>query len=201
MRKTTSKKLTCLVLSLLMCASALPMTVLAAEEQAATQKTTLQEISESFKTISYADYMEEHEGAERGSATVTVDATDYIADQTDAEVEVVSNYEGETGKALKISDYGKVTWSIDVPKAGMYAVRLTFCSTSDKTNSIERTLMINDAVPFSEARYLLMKKTWVNQYTENENGELRFEKDANGNELRPTSVVVPEWKEYVFIDS
>ena len=201
MRKTTSKKLTCLVLSLLMCASALPMTVLAAEEQAATQKTTLQEISESFKTISYADYMEEHEGAERGSATVTVDATDYIADQTDAEVEVVSNYEGDTGKALKISDYGKVTWSIDVPKAGMYAVRLTFCSASDKTNSIERTLMINDAVPFSEARYLLMKKTWVNQYTENENGELRFEKDANGNELRPTSVVVPEWKEYVFIDS
>ena len=87
MRKTTSKKLTCLVLSLLMCASALPMTVLAAEEQAATQKTTLQEISESFKTISYADYMEEHEGAERGTATVTVAATDYIADQTDAQVE------------------------------------------------------------------------------------------------------------------
>lgn len=198
MRKTTSKKLTCLLLSLLMVVPTLSTAAGAAEEKAATQKTTLQEISESFKSISYAEYMEDYEGVERGSSSVTVDAINYFEDQTDAVVEVVSDYGGMSGKALKVSDNGKVTWELDIPSTGMYAMKIEYSSVTDKTNSIERMLHINGVVPFSEARYLLMKKTWVNAY-DTETG--RFQKDSNGNELRPTSTVAHEWNEYDFIDA
>lgn len=195
MRKTTSRKLMSFALSFLMAMSTLVSPALA-DDTAAEQKTTLQEISETFKSISYSEYSNRYSGAERGTKAVTIKAVDYVADETDAEVSVVSDYEGQSGQSLKVGDSGKVTWTVNIPKAGLYAVKITYCSASDKTNSIERMLYINGSVPFSEARYLCMKKTWVNNYTDG-----RFEKDSNGNELRPTSYVSPEWKEYEFIDS
>lgn len=182
-------------LSFLMAMSTLVSPALA-DDTAAEQKTTLQEISETFKSISYAEYTNRYSGAERGTKAVTIKAVDYVADETDAEVSVVSDYEGQSGQSLKVGDSGKVTWTVNIPKAGLYAVKLTYCSASDKTNSIERMLYINGSVPFSEARYLCMKKKWVNNYTDG-----RFEKDSNGNELRPTSNVKHEWNEYEFIDS
>ncbi|MBQ9718143.1 MAG: hypothetical protein IJV76_09135, partial [Clostridia bacterium] len=140
MRKTTCKKLTCLALSLLMCSSAFPSLISAADTTEKTEKTALQEISESFKFISYAEYKEKYADVARGTSTVTISAVDYKADDTDAAVEVVSDYQGKSGKALMIPDAGKVTWEFEVPKEGMYAVAIDYCSVSDKTNSIERTL-------------------------------------------------------------
>ena len=198
MRKTTSKKLTCLLLSLLMVVPSVATAASAAETADAPQKTTLQEISESFKSISYEEYLEDYEGVERGTKSVTVSAADYVKDQTTAEVSVVTDYEGKSGKSLKIEDFGMVTWEVDIPASGMYAIDIDYCSVTDKTNSIERMLYINGVVPFAEARFLLMKKTWVNEYNA-ETG--RFKEDSNGNEIRPTTTVKHEWKNYTFIDS
>ncbi len=197
MRKTTSRKLMSFALSLLMVTSSLVLPAWAdGEEAAAEKKSALAEISESFKSISYATYMEDYADAPRGTDTVSINAVDYIAEETDAEVSVVSDYEGMSGQSLMIGDAGQVTWKVNIPKSGKYAIRLTYCSASEKNNSIERMLKINGAVPFSEVRYLLMKKTWVNNYIDG-----RFEKDSNGNELRPTTTIRPEWKEYTVIDS
>lgn len=205
MRKTASKKLTCLLLSLLMALSSASTVVMAdspdteaSTADAANKKSTLQEISESLSSISYVDYTEEYEGVERGTKSVTVNAVDYVKEETDATVSEVSDYYGESAKCLRMEDDGRVTWEVNVPETGMYAVKITYCSASEKTNSIERMLYINGKVPFSEARYLLMKKTWVNEYDE-ETG--RFRIDGNGNELRPTSAVNHKWTTYSFIDS
>jgi len=198
MRKTASKKLTCLLLSILMALGSASTAVMAAEgEPAAEKKSALQEISESLTAISYAEYKEEYEGVKRGTKSVTIDAVDYVKDDTDATVSEVSGFQGESAKCLQMEDDGKVTWEINIPETGMYAIKVTYCSVSEKTNSIERMLYINGKVPFSEARYLLMKKNWVNNYEENG----RFRLDHNGNELRPTSNVIHKWEEYSFIDS
>lgn len=201
MRKPTSKKLTCLALSLLMALGTAQTAVMAAgEDTAATTntntKTTLQEISESLSSISYAAYKEQHADAKRGTKSVTIDATDYVAESTTATVSVESNYNGKSGQSLVMQDDGKVTWKVNIPETGLYAIGIDYTSTSNKTNSIERMLYINDKVPFSEARYLLMKKTWINDYTDG-----RFEIDSNGNELRPNSHVEHVWSNYEFIDS
>ena len=197
MRKTTSKRLTCLALSLLMFASTLPAAVLAAEEVAETtpQKTTLQEISETLNSYSYADYRAEYADAARGTGTVEIKAVDYLAEETTAEVSVVTDYQGKSGKSLMIDDDGKVTWQFDIPATGFYAIKLDYCSVTEKTNSIERSLYINGVLPFAEVRDLVMKKIWENAYTDG-----RFETDSNGNELRPVSTVHHTWQEYTFID-
>lgn len=201
MRKTTSKKLTSLALALLMTLGTTAQVLTYADDADATATTStddsgLKEISDALSSINYAEYQALHEGVSRGTSTVTVKAVDYLEEETDAEISVESNYMGKSGQSLIIQDDGQVSWKIDVPKTGLYAIKIDYCSVSDKTNSIERTLYINGKVPFSEARYLLMKKKWVNEYTDG-----RFKIDGNGNELRPTASVEHVWQEYEFIDS
>ncbi len=196
MRKTTSKKLTCLALALLMTLGTAAQVTAFADDAKAADASGLKEISEALSSINYAEYQELHAEAVRGTSAVTIKAVDYIADQTDATVKVESNYMGKSGQSLIMQDDGQVSWMVNVPKTGLYAIKIDYCSVSDKTNSIERTLYINGKVPFSEARYLLMKKNWVNEYVDG-----RFKIDGNGNELRPTATVDHVWKEYEFIDS
>ncbi len=199
MRKTTSKRLICLALSMLMLATAMPTFVSAAEAttDASTGKTTLQEISESLNTKPYDSYNETYKDVARGEKAIVIDAVDYIKDQTTVEVSVVSDYNGRDGEQLMVGDDGRVTWEVEVPADGRYALSIDYCSVSDKTNSVERTLYVNGVVPFSEARFLLMKKSWVNVYADNG----RFQLDGNGNELRPVTNVVHEWKTYDLMDS
>jgi len=201
MRKTTSKKLTCLALSLLMAlgtaAQASFVGAADAEESRGASTGSLTAVSDSlFSTISYAEYNEEHKDAPRGTSTINIKAVDYDAELTDAAVSVLSDYQGRSGKSLLLADEGTVTWKFNVPKTGRYAIKVDYCSESMKANSIERVLYINGKVPFSEARYLLLKKKWVNTYTDG-----RFQLDSNGNELRPTATIDHTWQEYVFIDA
>ena len=196
MRKTTSKKLTCLALALLMSLGTAAQVTTSAADAKAADASGLKEISEALSSINYAAYQEQYVDVARGTSAVTVKAVDYLADETDATVKVESNYMGKSGQSLVMQDDGQVSWKVDVPKTGKYAIKIDYCSVSDKTNSIERTLYINGKVPFAEARYLLMKKNWVNEYTDG-----RFKLDGNGNELRPTAIVEHVWKEYEFIDS
>lgn len=202
MRNTTSKKLICFVLAFLMLLSVLPAFVYADDETDAalaaevSEDSGLKAISEALNSRPYADYKKDHADAVRAKKTIEISATDYLADETTATIEIVDGYVGRSGESLKIEDDGKVTWKVDIPETGLYAIKVDYCSVGEKTNSIERVLYINGFVPFAEARLLLLKKTWVNDYTDG-----RFEKDFNGNELRPASHVLHEWKEYTLIDS
>ena len=119
-------------------------------EEEPAQKSTLQEISESLVSYSYADYKEDHAGAGKGTGTVSILAKDYKKSDTTAAVEVVSNYNGKSGDSLKIGDDGTVAWEVNIPSAGYYAISLDYCSVTTKTNSIERTFYINGELPFAE---------------------------------------------------
>ena len=199
MRRNFRKRTICLLLAAAMVSAVLPV-VASADDTAGTKtnnRTTLQEISESLNTKPYADYVVKYADVPRATSEIVIDAVDYDPESTTADVSVVENYVGYDGAAIKIEDDGRVNWVINVPAEGKYAMEIEYCPVTNKTNSIERSLYINDAVPFAEARYLMLKKTWVNTYAENG----RFEMDSNGNELRPVSNVQQKWDKYQVMDS
>ncbi len=206
MKRTKLLRLTSLFLTILMVAGAftavLPVYAAGGSEgNSGEGSSTLQQISDALNAISYLEYSEEHADAKRATKSVTIDASKYDAELTDAEVKVESNYEGKEGNSLYMPDVGKVTWHVNIPETGMYAVKITYYTPINKSNSIERMFYINDKVPFAEARYLAMTRTWTNVYELDEEGNPYFLSDINGNHIRPESEEKPEWKEYTFIDS
>ena len=205
MKRTKLCRLISLILTVLMIAGTFTVVlpVSAAEGTGGTSggsSTTIQQISDALNAKSYLEYTNEHKNAVRATKTVTVSAADYDKEKTDAAVEVKTNYAGESGSSLLTPDAGKVTWHVNIPETGKYAIRILYYPEQNKANSIERMLYINDKVPFAEARYLAMTRVWINQYAQ-DNGQNIFESDRNGNNIRPEPLETPEWREYVMQDS
>lgn len=80
-------------------------TVSAAEEgddetASSTVSYDIADVQDLLNAESYDDYAERNADVPRGTSTITINAVDYNAELTDADVEVVNNYNGSTGRAL-----------------------------------------------------------------------------------------------------
>ena len=121
--------------------------------------------------------------------------------------EVLEELDGKTN-VLYLPDEGTVTWKVTVPESGLYAIDLSYYPIESKMSDIERTLRINGEVPFSEVRNLIMTKRWAEDLSEvtvvrDENGnitDIEYDKDASGNDHRPSKIETPEWMDYTVSD-
>ncbi len=168
----------------------------------AAQKDTsssLTDIKELMSTPTYNEYISSYKNAAKPEGVFPVDLTNYDVEES-TDTKLLENYKGKE-YAIENGEGGKVTFNINVDKAGLYCLRLNYVPVeSTSTVNIERILYVNGKVPFTEARNLVMTKLWVNEYTETKDGKLRFEVDQNGNEIRPDNNVVYEWQTFVLRD-
>ncbi len=164
----------------------------------------------------------------RTGETVALDVVaDVDAGKTDAAGVKAASFtdaDGVTMNAVYVPDSGTVAWTFRVAKAGLYALRLVYTTDSAKKNSIERNFYLNDSIPFSEARSLILTKTWktllkdLTAVTEvggvsdvskiagycrvAPDGTLyRFATDSQGNEIKPLSSPYAVWTAAEFIDA
>lgn len=134
---------------------------------------------------SYAAYLEACAG-KNGAGTITIPAAERY--QTDAEVHVEADYEGQKGQSLYTPEGSSVTWSFDVETEGLYTLRLRYYPVEGKGVDIERTVLINGAVPYAEAENLLFPRIWSNALD-------HVETDVYGNDIRPSQKENPIWQE------
>lgn len=162
-------------------------TVGAAENDGKYEAASLAELLQASR---YDDYLLEHIGidiAEDTHKLVGDDIINYNESITNVDADLLNRYsdkEFESGgniyKGLYLPADGIVGW--DIPgkmKEGMYALKIKYVPIKEdgsKTTAIERTLYINEKVPFYEARFLTMSKVWVDN-------EDSYQKDANGNTI------------------
>ena len=207
MSNTKGRKLISLVLAALMAGSAFATAISAADtadaqaDKSSSSGMSLATISDVLSTISYQEYTLRHKDATDAVPTVNVDFSDYNREETTAEVELLDSYNGKSGTLIRTGDTGKVTFNINVPETGMYAIRWSYCPVAQKTSTIERVMSVNGSVPYSEARNVHMKKSWVSEYTTLEDGTVRFATDTQGNEISPKMTADMVWNDYVFTDS
>ena len=88
-----------------------------------------------------------------------------------AYVETAGAFGGEKD-VLYTPGLGEITWTLDpslpqyaaLQNAGRYCIEIDYYPVANKSTSIERLFMVNDKVPFLEARYLTISKVWRNAY-------------------------------------
>ena len=122
------------------------------------------------RSNTYEAYVASHASDKEVTAEVPVDVLSF-------EGEATSQAEG-----LLTPDGSEVTWKVEVPKAGLYNIRLEYLTTQSRGIDIERELLINGEVPFSGASKLIFSRLWTDA------GEVR--KDNQGNDIRPSQTEV-----------
>ncbi len=158
------------------------------------------DFAEIYDVLTYSQYRAKYASADRGAEAITIQGADYDPENTTAEVDVYTDYDGAKGDALLTPVSGRVSWEVEIPQAGKYAIKLKYYPLEGTTTAVERKLYINGEHPFDEMRGFSINKVWKNNYLLDENGNPHFERGGNS-ELRPTASQTPEWLEASIIDS
>lgn len=217
-----TKSLSVFLASLMLLGTLLAAPVSAAEEQVASGETVTtdeqgnksypgyfdnyvssDEVAKFLGLMTYEDYSRKYQNVPTASETVTVDAVDYDKDKTTANVEVFETGGGKDGKHsyLLMPSEDDTTWTVTIPETGMYAMRIEYMTPEGTFTTVERMLMIDGALPFSEARYFYLPRSWTYEYAAyDENGNPVFEKDVNDNDVRPRREEDPIWVTYFMRD-
>ncbi len=183
--KTIQRGLSLLaVLALLASLTALPMGATEAPIKAEVECTGAEVVLE--EAVSYADYLPQYAGLPAVSAVLLLEGADYA--EADSHTRVEEGYEGADAPVVITSEDGYVTWNVTVAEAGLYSVALDYCSAGGKGSAMVRSLYIDGALPFDEARNLSFSRAWVDQV---ENGT--FETDRDGNDIRPMQGEKVQW--------
>ena len=171
------------------------------------------ELSDSFTQEDLDEYADlKVLSAEEISGLITEDNEDQLSGLMTEEIATETD-----GKILCTPSTGKVSFKVSVSESAMYTVMVNYYpigddgwdSTTDTDNghgsNIERILLVDGIVPYKEARRLSFSRVWGDEY---ENGydksnynRYKFTPDANGNEMRPIKVEMPEWRKTYLLDS
>ena len=145
-------------------------------------------LAELLSTIDYQEYSDKYVDVPSAAASVLIEKDKIIS--YDSSVTSAAGVKALTlddgSQVLYLPADGIVGWSVDFPETAMYNMVITYApveeinsasqKTESKTTSIERTLYVNGKVPFYEARFLTMTKTWADDLTS-------FQLDADGNTI------------------
>ena len=141
---------------------------------------------------SYDSYLAEHDSAPRPETEIVIPALSYSKDDG-ADVRTGA-YAGKDNALLWDSQDGAVEWTFEVQQEGVYNLGFLYCPIAYKGNDIELTLLLDGAVPYSNAQLIALPRLWENETND-------FKQDRKGNEIRPDQVELFQWNEYGVIDN
>ncbi|MBQ8731425.1 MAG: extracellular solute-binding protein [Oscillospiraceae bacterium] len=150
----------------------------AAESKSPASQNTLDYL---IREGSYSEYRAQHENAAYPDREILLKAEDALSSE-EAETSLTE------GTLLWSNERGTVSWSFSVEESGIYYLKLRYRSANDTFSDILRTVQIDGKVPFEELEQSAFSKMVKNRDEE-------IQTDNQGNQLRPTQVVSPQWQE------
>lgn len=180
-----------LLLGILLLAALLLWVLLSGQPGSFEDKYRDQDIDQATSGIgrdnTYALYLKRHEDKPLGREAVQVDL---MAHQAAGETEIRTDQEG---KALLYAGEGSdITFTVQVPEAGLYQLNLSFKTLPARGVDMERRLLINGEVPFLGADTLVFTRMWTDLAP--------ARRDNQGNEIRPAQTEVFGWQTAAFKD-
>ena len=137
------------------------------------------EVSGLERGDTYDAYLQAHSDAPLGQAEVPVDVTAF---EGDGEIR-----EEDGAPCVYTPDGSTVTWTVDVPEAGLYNILVDYKTVDSRGVDMEREVYINGELPFDGASTIVFTRLWTDA------GPVR--KDNQGNDVRPTQVERFDWQQ------
>ena len=160
------------------------------------------EISGSFASSGngYSSYLEEHKDAQRPLENIEIPASSYSAyleNNVEATPEIKSNFEGFDGDAVYTSENGLIEYEFEVAKEGLYELELCYYPVEGKNSEIQRSFFLDGELPYSELSIVEFSRIWTTDLAKKAFDEgktsVTWNKDNQGNDMKPTSIEIPEW--------
>lgn len=138
----------------------------------------------------YGYYISQYANKERIYDEIIIEADSF----TDSEsvLKVATDYKGVEGNTVFTDEKGFVEYTFDVENEGLYNIRIDYYPIEGKGNDIERRLMINGEVPFTNAGYFTFPRIWKDR--------TEITQDSRGNDRRPSQVESPMWQSIYLSD-
>jgi len=139
---------------------------------------------EYYEISDYYQYLKENNDLFPQGYDYSIDAADYFT--LVGEHEILDSYQG-FDNVLLTKESGTVDWKVNIETAGYYNILVEYFPYEGKSSSIERSVYINDELPFSGAENIIFNRIWGN--------ETSVKTDINGNDIRPSQIEIPKWTE------
>ncbi len=149
-----------------------------------------EEIEQLLNQISYEEYLARYETAARPEQEIALDVTAFVKASDDVRKDALGD---DKRPAVVTGEEGSVVWEVEVPAAGLYQMKVAYYPIKGKDGMIERKILINDEVPFEGADVVQFSRIW-------DNGA-EVIRDQRDNDVRPTQVETPMWRETFVRDS
>lgn len=204
------------IASVLLASMVLTMLPAAGTESKAKTDCSMDEFDEMISTYnvddsipSYKEYKAMHADAAYPDTVVEIPASGFVRyEESDmpAEPEVYSDFEGMQGDSVLTGEDSLIEFEVNVAQGGMYNLSVVYYPTEGKNSDIQRSLFVDGALPFEEMALLTFPRVWTN-YVEDtrtdKNGitVMNWEKDNQGNDVKPKTMEIPEWQTRYLYDS
>ncbi|MBO6162262.1 MAG: extracellular solute-binding protein [Eubacterium sp.] len=148
----------------------------------------------------YGRYLSEVPDQNRPDEVIRIAAKDYDAYQEegkDVMPEVRSNFEGYDGDSILTTELGEVSYKFTVKKAGLYSLSLDYYPVEGKNSEIQRAFFLDGDQPYKELNIVQFSRIWTTDIAEETfkagGNHVEWKKDNQGNDMKPTSIEIPEW--------
>ncbi|HKL79252.1 MAG TPA: extracellular solute-binding protein [Mobilitalea sp.] len=158
--------------------------------------------------ISYKEYIASYDEI-YSKTEITVPATEFVRYEQDGiavEPEVYKDYDGMAGDSILTDDKALIEYDIEVAESGFYFLSLLYYPVEGKSSDIQRSFFIDGKLPYNEMALVEFNRLWKTeiQDTYMDNNEVivkNWEKDNQGNDIKPRSIETPQWISSYCFDS
>ncbi|MBR0146075.1 MAG: extracellular solute-binding protein [Eubacterium sp.] len=148
----------------------------------------------------YGRYLTEVPDKNRPDAVIEIAADSYASYEEEGKAatpEIRENFEGRTGKSILTSEIADITYKFSVAEAGLYELSLDYYPVEGKNSEIQRAFFLDGEQPYTELNIVQFSRVWTTNVAKEafDAGEthVTWKKDNQGNDMKPTSIEIPEW--------
>lgn len=145
----------------------------------------------------------------RPQAELKVDGADFVRYEEQnqpASPELMQDYQGMEGTSVLTAEDSLIEYEFTVEEEGLYDLSVLYYPVKGKNSAIQRSIFLDGALPYEELSLVEFQRVWMMEDTGsyvNEDGVTvrSWEKDNQGNDLKPACVEAPEWIDSCLYDS